>query len=118
MNKSLATYSYNNANKITIFLLVLAIVDSILTDIGIRNHHISEANPLMRFFYEWNIPSFYTIKITLPLLLIYIMTKLPPKRYIHLLIYLTLFLYTLTLFQHIRWILQVCYRCLAPVTNL
>lgn len=85
-------------------ILSLAIFDTISTDFGIRQGHITEANPLMRFIYENNIPFFYSIKIILPLLFIYIITKLQPKKYIQFLIIMALILYTFVLFQHLYWI--------------
>ncbi|MFJ8064682.1 DUF5658 family protein [Psychrobacillus sp. NPDC096426] len=86
------------------FLLVLAIFDSIFTDFGIRNGHISEANPFMRFVYESNIAIFYSIKIILPLLLMFVITKFQPRKYVQILIGIALLLYTFVLFQHFFWI--------------
>ncbi|MDF2065931.1 DUF5658 family protein [Bacillus sp. Cr_A10] len=74
------------------------------TDYGIRNNHISEANPLMKLLYDTSIVGFYFIKISLPLLLIYIMTKVQPKRYIRLLLVVALLIYSGVLFQHFFWI--------------
>ena len=87
-----------------IILLLLAIFDSLFTDIGIRNNVISEANPLMRFVYESSIFSFYFLKISLPIVLLYVIPKFEMKRYIRILIGITLFLYILVIFQHSSWI--------------
>lgn len=88
-----------------IFLLIMAVLDSLFTDFGIRNNYISEANPLMRFLYESSVPGFYIIKISLPLLLMYIITKINHlKKYFQILIWVTLLLYVFVLFQHIFWI--------------
>ena len=87
-----------------ILLLVLAILDCLITDFGLRNNHITEANPLMRIVYGNSVPAFYAIKIVLPLLLLYIMTKFEPRRYLQLLIAGTLFLYAFVLVQHIYWL--------------
>ncbi|WP_413788924.1 DUF5658 family protein [Psychrobacillus mangrovi] len=97
-------YSNHTLFKAAIFLLILAVFDTIFTDFGIRNNYISEANPLMRLVYETSILGFYILKISLPLLLIYIMTKLPPKRYIQLLMVIALLLYSSVVFQHFFWI--------------
>ncbi|WP_231687448.1 DUF5658 family protein [Bacillus sp. FJAT-22090] len=75
MNQKNMYYTNNTLITASIYLLVLAILDSIFTDYGIRNNHISEANPLIQLLYDTSIVGFYFIKISLPLLLIYIMTK-------------------------------------------
>ncbi|WP_391122985.1 DUF5658 family protein [Psychrobacillus sp. L3] len=85
-------------------LLVLAIFDSFFTYFGIRNDHITEANPLMHFVYETNIPGFYLLKICLPLLLIYLLTKLQPNRHIQILLSIAIILYTFVFLQHLFWI--------------
>lgn len=90
--------------NITFLLLILAIFDSIVTDFGISNNYISEANPLMRIIYETSVPGFYAIKIILPLLLMYFISKFEPKSYLQLLIAAALFLYAFVLFQHIYWL--------------
>ncbi|WP_391207842.1 DUF5658 family protein [Psychrobacillus sp. L4] len=90
--------------KAATFLFVLAILDSFFTDFGIRNDHITEANPLMHFVYETSIPGFYILKICLPLLLIYFLTKLQPNKYIPILLIIAIILYTFVLFQHLFWI--------------
>ncbi|WP_369802620.1 DUF5658 family protein [Psychrobacillus sp. OK032] len=77
--------------------------DSIFTDFGIRNGHITEANPFMRFIYENNIATFYSIKIILPLLFMYIITKFQPRRYLQILIGGALLLYSFVLLQHLFW---------------
>ncbi|MFJ7970313.1 DUF5658 family protein [Psychrobacillus sp. NPDC096389] len=104
MNENIRLPFLKKPLVLTFFLLLLAIFDSISTDFGIRKGHISEANPLMRFVYETNIPIFYSIKIILPLLFMYIITKLQPKKYMQFLIIVALLLYTFVLFQHLYWI--------------
>ncbi|WP_221887499.1 DUF5658 family protein [Psychrobacillus soli] len=104
MNEKIQLPFLRKQLSLAFLLLLLAIFDSISTDFGIRNGHISEANPLMRFIYESNIPTFYLIKIILPLLFMYIITKLQPKKYMQFLIIVALLLYTLVLMQHLYWI--------------
>lgn len=87
-----------------ITLLLLTIFDSLFTDFGIKNNIISEANPLMRFVYESSIFGFYFLKISLPIVLLYVITKFELKRYIRILIGITLLLYIFVLFQHSLWI--------------
>ena len=88
----------------TFLLLVLAICDSLITHFGLSNSYIEEANPLMRYVYENSVLIFFSIKIVLPILFMYIMTKLKPKAYLQLLIAGALFLYAFVLFKHIFWL--------------
>ncbi|MHA6259808.1 DUF5658 family protein [Sporosarcina sp. CAU 1771] len=97
----------NLAYKMALLLFVLAIFDALLTDFGIRNHHIEEANPLMRFVYESSVLYFFVIKISLPILLLYILTKIEPKIFLNVLVASSVLLYTLVLFQHIFWLILV-----------
>lgn len=90
--------------KAGILLALLAISDSLLTDFGIRNYYITEANPLMNYLYETSVFGFYMIKIGLPLLLLYFITKIEPRNYLQLLVGSTLFLYSCVLCLHIIWI--------------
>ncbi|CAM3164139.1 DUF5658 domain-containing protein [Filibacter tadaridae] len=94
----------NGLIKAGITLLTLSIVDALLTDFGIRNNHISEANPLMRSIYDSSIFSFYAIKIILPLILLNVITKIEPKLYIRLLVGSSLLIYTAVLSLHVWWI--------------
>lgn len=94
----------NSLLKPGILLLSLAILDSFFTDFGIRNNHIQEANPLVSIIYDTSILGFYAIKIGLPILLIYILTKIDSKPYLHILVQLTLLFYLLVVALHIVWI--------------
>lgn len=87
-----------------ILLLLLAAVDSFFTDFGIQKQYITEANPLMASIYDTSIFGFYALKICLPCVLLYLLTKIEPKRYIKLLIGSAILLYSVVLFQHIYWI--------------
>jgi hypothetical protein len=86
-----------------IVLLLLATADSFFTDFGIQEKHITEANPLMRFVYDWNVLGFYAIKIFLPFVLLILFAKIEPKRYLWILIGSSLLLYSVVLIQHIVW---------------
>ena len=97
----------NKMFQATIFLLVLSCFDTVFTDYGLRNEHITEANPLMRILYEMNIAGFYLVKIGLPLLLLYLFSKLPQKKYLNVLIITTIILYISVFLQHAFWISQV-----------
>jgi len=94
----------NSLLKSGILLLSLAILDSFFTDFGIRNNHIEEANPLVRIIYDTSIIGFYTIKIGLPLFLLFIFTKIESKPFLHILVRMTILFYALVLILHIVWI--------------
>ena len=85
-------------------LLLLAAADSFFTDFGIQQKHITEANPLMRFVYDWSVWGFYTIKICLPFVLLILLAKIESKRYLQILIGFSLLLYSFVLLKHILWI--------------
>jgi len=82
---------------------MLAILDAVFTHIGLQGGHISEANPLMRILYDFNIGLFFVVKILLPLILMILMRKLEPKPIIQLMIAGTIFLYTIVLLMHLYW---------------
>ncbi|KXH87054.1 hypothetical protein AU377_00285 [Sporosarcina sp. HYO08] len=85
-------------------LFLLAVADAYFTDLGLRNDHVTEANPLMDLLYSNSVLGFYLIKISLPLALLFIISKIQPKRYLKLLIGFTLLLYSFVLSQHFLWI--------------
>lgn len=88
----------------SIVLLMLAIADAVFTDFGIQNHYITESNPIMSNVYNGNIPGFYLIKIILPILLIFIATKLESKPFIRTLFYMAIFSYICVLMLHFFWL--------------
>ena len=95
--------TYNSLLNAGFVLLLLTIIDAIFTDYGLRYSYIEEANPLMKFIYDTSTLNFYIVKISLPLLLLHLLTRLQPKIYLRLLIGATLLLYTIVLFHHIFW---------------
>ena len=94
----------NRTFNMGLFLLMLAIFDSFFSDYGIRNHYITEANPIMRLVYDTSIIGFYAIKISLPVVFLLVITKIEPKKYLQIITGFTLLLYTFILFLHISWI--------------
>jgi len=90
--------------KVGILLIILAILDSLFTDFGLRHKYITEANPLMRVIYETSVAGFYGIKICLPLLLLYLLSKIEAKRYLQFLHNFALILYSFVLCQHLIWL--------------
>jgi hypothetical protein len=93
-----------NFKYIVLSLILLAFLDSLFTDIGIRQNYITEANPIMKNIYDTSVFGFYALKISLPLFLLSLLTKIKPKRYLKVLISTTVALYTAVLFVHLFWI--------------
>jgi len=87
-----------------ILLLLLAVIDSFFTDFGLQKQYITEANPLMALIYDTSIWGFYTLKISLPCVLLYLLTEIEQKKYLKLLVGSAILLYSVVLFQHIYWI--------------
>lgn len=88
-------------------LFTFAFFDTIFTDFGIRNDYIEEANPIMRVVYETSITAFYLVKISLPLILLFLISKIKPKPYFSLLIGATLLLYFFVICTHVFWLILV-----------
>lgn len=99
-----STLPQNKLIKMVIVLLILAIFDALFTDFGIQNHHITEANPIMRSIHEANVTGFYLIKIALPVLLISIVAKLESKPFILFLLNVAISLYVIVLLLHFFWL--------------
>jgi len=96
--------SRNKLIKLGILLLILATLDAVFTDFGIKGYHITEANPIMRRIYEGNLIGFYLIKIALPILLIGIVSKLEPRPFIVFSLYIAIFFYVTVLLLHFSWL--------------
>ncbi|WP_371812479.1 DUF5658 family protein [Sporosarcina sp. Marseille-Q4063] len=93
-----------NFKYVVLLLILLAFLDSLFTDIGIRQNHISEANPIMKSIYDTSVFGFYALKISLPLFLLLLLSKIKPKKYLKVLISSAVILYTVVLFLHFFWI--------------
>ncbi|WP_153731038.1 DUF5658 family protein [Sporosarcina obsidiansis] len=90
------------------FLLVcLCLVDAVFTDYGLRLGHIQEANLLIAFLYEQSIPLYYTVKLGLPLLLLYMVTISKSGILLRVALTTALFLYIVVIFIHIFWLVVV-----------
>lgn len=89
---------------IGILLVVLALLDSLFTDYGIRHQYIHEANPIVRYVYESSVFGFYALKISLPLVLLVILLKIEPKLWLCILMKMTLVLYGSVLCVHLFWL--------------
>lgn len=104
MHSISSIFPRNRLINLGILLLILATFDALFTDIGIQNHHITEANPMMHSIYEANIAGFYFIKIALPLLLIGIVAKLESNPLILVLLYIAIFFYVNVMMLHFFWL--------------
>lgn len=85
-------------------LLCLCILDSALTDYGLRSGQIQEANPLVAFLYEQNILLYYAVKIGLPLVLLYLVTAARGGVLLRICLTTALFLYISVIGLHIFWL--------------
>ncbi len=72
-----------NFKYVVLSLILLALLDSLFTDIGIRQHYITEANPIMKYIYDTSVFGFYALKISLPIFLLLLLSKIKPKKYLN-----------------------------------
>lgn len=72
-------------NGLFILLVLLCFFDAAATDFGIQKGYIREANPIMRTVYEESRIFFYSIKLGLPLLLLWIFPRTANQRRLRLL---------------------------------
>lgn len=85
-------------------LLLLCFSDAAFTDIGLRFFLIEEMNPIVKRIYEWNIVSYYGVKLLLPLLLILIYYHLKNRKWMNPFILATMALYCLVNIYHLIWV--------------
>jgi len=92
-----------------IFLAALNLVDAFITHFGIIGGHISEANPLMSTVYEIHPVLFLFIKAVLSLCLIslYFIIRIPVNRLIRSLSYVATALYAYVFILHGYWVTQI-----------
>ena len=101
---SLASAGSNKLSHSAVYLLVmLAILDAVFTHIGVQGGHITEANPIMRSLYDFNVGLFFVIKILLPVVLMRLLSRFEPNPFIQLMIAGTIFVYVFVLLMHIYW---------------
>lgn len=92
----------------TSFLLAcLCIIDAVFTDIGIRNGHIEELNPLMRFVHDKSIFMFYLLKFLLPTILLTLIKFAKTSTILKYIVLLALIMYVVIISMHIYWIIIV-----------
>ena len=102
--QSSSTLFQNRLLHLGIILFILAILDALFTDIGIKNQLITESNPIMRKIYNMSVTGFYIIKIALPILLIGIITKLEKTQFIVFLLNAAILIYVSVILLHFYWL--------------
>nr|WP_304218536.1 DUF5658 family protein [Fredinandcohnia onubensis] len=92
-----------------IFLAASNLLDAFITHFGILGGHISEANPLMYTIYEINPLLFLFIKLLLSLCLLslYFIIRIPVNRLIRSLSYVATAFYVYVFILHGYWITQI-----------
>lgn len=89
----------------TCFLLFcLCLMDALFTDLGLRNGHIQESNPFIRYIYDLSIALFYFVKLSLPFFLFTLMRFVKPSTYLKNLIVIAIIVYVVVISIHISWI--------------
>lgn len=86
------------------FICIASFLDAILTDIGLRHQWIDEANPIMRYLYDYSYIAFYGVKIVLPLSLFFLAAKVGKRLFILRLSRLSAIVYVGILLLHYYWI--------------
>ncbi|WP_301109148.1 DUF5658 family protein [Sporosarcina sp.] len=97
----------NRLLNASFLLLCLCLLDAVFTDYGLRFGHIQEANLLVSFMYEKSIVLYYTVKLGLPLLLLYIVTVGKTGVFLRIGLTSALFLYVTVICLHIFWLIAV-----------
>lgn len=100
----IATIQKWDMKALLLGLLLLCFSDAAFTDIGLRFFLIEEMNPIVRHIYEWNIVSYYGVKLVLPLLLILIYYQLKNRKWINPFILATVAFYFLVNIYHLIWV--------------
>ncbi|MDW0112924.1 DUF5658 family protein [Sporosarcina saromensis] len=101
---------HSSKNRIvhTSFLLAcLCIIDAVFTDIGIRQGHIEELNPIMRFVHDKSILLFYGMKILLPAILLTLIQFAKTSTILKYTVLFALIIYVVIVSMHIYWIIIV-----------
>lgn len=97
----------NRILNASFLLACLCLLDAVFTDYGLRVGHIQEANLLVSFMYEKSIVLYYTVKLGLPLLLLFIVTAGKTGVYLRIALTSALFLYVTVTCLHIFWLIAV-----------
>ncbi|MBM7572398.1 DUF5658 family protein [Aquibacillus albus] len=94
---------------IIFYLAILNMLDGFITYYGLENAYISEANPLMESLYSYSPVLFIVLKIMLSifLLALVIVFRVPATSLIKGLALSASFLYTFTFFIHSIWLFQL-----------
>lgn len=91
----------------TQLIFLCSLLDASLTDFGLREHFITEANPLAWHLYEISPVLFYGWKLLLPLLLIFLYPKVLKRKSIRMGIKMTCYLFVVLMLYHGFWLTEV-----------
>jgi hypothetical protein len=89
------------------WIVFLCFFDALATDVGIRMHLVSEANPFAKLLYETNVALFYICKVGLPLILLIFLPYVRERVVLSRLFIFTGVVYALLALYHMGWILYV-----------
>lgn len=95
-----------NVTILFVAILILNVLDTIATFIGLHFQLITEANPFMAFLYETEPTLFILVKLLLSLcLLLFILTKKVPKsNIVKVIALIALLSYSAVSMLHLNWI--------------
>ena len=95
-----------NVTKLFVSILILNVLDTIATFIGLHFHLITEANPFMAFLYETEPTLFLLVKLLLSFcLLLFILTKkVPTSNVVKVIGVVALLSYSSVSILHLKWI--------------
>ncbi|MDR6554811.1 DUF5658 family protein [Paenibacillus qinlingensis] len=91
-------------SKLLLSLLILCFFDALFTDIGLQLALIQEANPLIRYLYEWHIIAYYLVKLIFPVALMLIYPYIRQKLWVKPCLTLTVVIYAAVNVYHFVWL--------------
>jgi len=90
-------------------LFVLSLIDGSLTLLGLGQGAIEEGNPLMKWFIEQSPITFMAIKLSLPVMLGFVLLKREDRsnKFVTCSLGLLLVVYSVVIFLHIYWVINL-----------
>lgn len=98
-------YERKRAVNAGFLLVLLCFLDAVFTHYGLNGGYISEANRFVSILYEQSILLYYTVKLGLPLVLLYLVMNRTLGVFVKVLLTTALFLYIAVLFIHLFWLI-------------
>lgn len=90
-----------------LLILLFSLLDAGITDFGLREHFIGEANPFAWHLYQLSPLFFYGWKIVLPLILLIIYPKIHLRKSIRFAIKVTCGLFFCLILYHGFWLTEI-----------